>query len=185
VHRHGFLRRCIEDCKQGQGRLETMDHRFSPTPAEDVARVFLAIAQQLSCGAEAWGTYHYCALQPLSEAQFVESFLREAGRFDAELARYTEQLEVVVQPPRRPFIPNSSLNCQKTMETFGSQQRSRVAALMKVLERIYAQAPPPAPAAGVKEQPVDPGTAGRKPGGASLKRKNPPPRTNTAAGKKA
>lgn len=185
VHRHGFLRRCIDACKQGEGRLETMDHRFSPTPAEDVARVFLAIAQQLSCGAEAWGTYHYCALQPLSEAQFVEAFLREAARFDAELARYSDHLEVTVQPPRKPFIANSSLNCQKIMETFGIKQRSRMATVLQVLERLYTRPPlPPAPAAPV-EKPAGPAAAGRKPGGGALKRRNPPPRTNTAAGKKA
>lgn len=177
VHRNRFLVDHIDSCKRGGGRTQVMDHRFSPTPAEDVARVLLAIALQVDCQAEVWGTYHYCALQPLSEAQFVEYFLREAAGYDKALAQYDGQFKITVVPPEKPYIPNSVLNCHRIMETFGIKQRSRAAGVQKVLENLYSKSPGKTGAA--PEKPVE----GKKPAEAVGQKKKTKPRGRQKAGK--
>ena len=137
VYRDHFFRLHIDACKENQGHTEVMDHRFSPTSAADAARVFLAVAEQVDCQAKVWGTYHYCALQPMSEAQFVDAFLREAMDYDPVLKKLEDNIEVEVRPVEPPYIANTTLNCQKIMETFGIKQRSRSGEVSRVLKAIY------------------------------------------------
>src|SRR3546814_1002578 len=66
-----------------------------------------------------WGVYHYCALQPMSQDHFVENFLQEAARHDAELAEAMKTLQITRLPVQPPCIANSALNCQRIFETFG------------------------------------------------------------------
>ncbi|MDT8399403.1 MAG: sugar nucleotide-binding protein [Pseudomonadales bacterium] len=137
VYRNKFFRLHIEACKRYRGNVEVMDHRFSPTPADDVARVMLAMARQIDCHADVWGTYHYCALLPQTQQQFVEYFLKEAARYDEELAACLENLTFAVVPVALPYIGNTVLNTNKIMDTFGIKQRSRAGAITRVLEDLY------------------------------------------------
>lgn len=133
----GFFQRHIEACKRQQGKLEIINHRFSPTPASDVARVVLAIARQVNCAAEVWGTYHYCALQPMSQEHFVETFLQEAAKYDSALAPLLSRLQTTKLPVQLPYIPNTVLSSQRLFETFGIKQRSRAAEINALLQHIY------------------------------------------------
>jgi dTDP-4-dehydrorhamnose reductase len=142
----GFFLRHIERCKQQRGRLEIVNHRFSPTPAADAARVLLGIARQVDCAAELWGTYHYCALQPMSQDHFVEGFLHEAAKYDAELGSLLGSLQVTKLPVRLPYVPNTVLSSQRLFETFGIKQRSRAAEINALLQGIYR----------LNEMPVEP-----------------------------
>lgn len=135
--RNNFFRLHIEACKHNKGRLEVMNHRFSPTPAGDVARVLLAIARQVDCAAEVWGTYHYCALQPMSQEFFVEQFLHEAAKYDPELAACLGALQITKLPVRLPYIPNTVLSTERLFETFGIKQRSRALELTALLQDLY------------------------------------------------
>lgn len=166
-----WFRARFEACRRDAGKLTLLDRRFSPTPAADVARVLLAVLLQVDCRAQVWGTYHYCALQPLSEAQLFESLIREAARHDANLAQHCEALEIVVEPVAAPWIANSSLNAQKLMETFGIKQRSRAAALTWMVEELcglpHAE---PAAAAPVSTPAAEPAPVGVR----ERKRKKPP-----------
>lgn len=132
-----FFQRHIEACKQNRGRLEVMNHRFSPTPAADVARVLLAIAEQVDCQADVWGTYHYCALQPMSQEFFVEHLLQEAARYDPELAALLPDLQITKLPVQKPYIPNTVLSSQRLFETFGIKQRTRAGELNALLQGLY------------------------------------------------
>ncbi|MES2625504.1 MAG: sugar nucleotide-binding protein [Pseudomonadota bacterium] len=139
--RNKYFRDHIEDCKQSQGKIAVMSNRLSPTPANDVARVLLAIARQVDCAADVWGTYHYCALQPMSHDHFVENFLQEAARYDPALAEVINKLQITKIPVHLPYIPNSALNCQRIFETFGIKQRSRAGELSLLLQDIYGIQP--------------------------------------------
>lgn len=132
-----LFRDWIDCCKRQHGRLELMPWRTSPTPARDVARVLLAIARQLDCDAEQWGTYHYCALQPMSLEHFAESFLQEAAKYDPDLTEAMQTLELVRLPVAAPWIPNTVLSSQRLFETFGIKQRTRTAELNAVLQTLY------------------------------------------------
>jgi dTDP-4-dehydrorhamnose reductase len=141
--RNKYFRDHIEACRQHDGKIAVMGNRLSPTPASDIARVLLAIAKQVDCAAEVWGTYHYCALQPMSQDHFVENFLNEAARYDAELAAAIKTLQITKLPVHLPYIPNSALNCQRIFETFGIKQRSRAGELSLLLQDIYGIEPEP------------------------------------------
>jgi len=149
--RPDFFRGHIEACKRNEGRLEVTKHRFSPTPAADVARVLLAVAHQLDCAAEVWGTYHYCALQPLGQEHFVEQFLTEAGKYDEVLAALLPKLQITKLPVQKPYIPNTVLSSQRLFETFGIKQRSRAAEVTAVLQALYGVSPPESPVAAMPE----------------------------------
>ena len=138
-HRNRFFKAHIDACKANKGKTEVMNHRFSPTPAEDVARVILAIARQVDCAAEAWGTYHYSSLQPMSEEHFVETILKEASEYDDELAKLDDKFEITINEVEPPYIPNTTVNSQKIMETFGIKQRSRAAAVTYLLKSLYGK----------------------------------------------
>ena len=132
-----FFQRHIERCKRQRGCLEIINHRFSPTPAADAARVLLAIARQVDCAADLWGTYHYCALQPMSQDHFVEGFLQEAAKYDAELGSLLGKLQITKLPVQIPYISNTVLNSQRLFETFGIKPRSRAQEINALLQGIY------------------------------------------------
>jgi dTDP-4-dehydrorhamnose reductase len=137
TYRDRFFRLHIENCKENNGETQVMDHRFSPTAAEDAARVFLAITQQIDCEANAWGTYHYSALQPMTEEHFVENLLREASDYDADLKKLEDSITINITAAEPPYIANTTLNPKKLMETFGIKPRSRAADVTRVIRHIY------------------------------------------------
>ncbi|MGV3590442.1 MAG: SDR family oxidoreductase [Gammaproteobacteria bacterium] len=152
--RPGFFQQHIDNCKRNGGRLEVMNHRFSPTPAADAARVLLAIARQVDCAAEVWGTYHYCAMQPMSQETFVEQFLHEAGKYDPALAAVLPQLQITKLPVQKPYIGNTVLSTQRIFETFGIKQRSRAGELTALLQRLYGVEEPEPQFVEDEEEPV-------------------------------
>jgi dTDP-4-dehydrorhamnose reductase len=141
--------------RQGKGRVPVKSLRFCPTPARDVARVLLAVARQVDCAAEAWGTYHYCALQPVAQETLAEYVLQEVAKYDADVAALLPQLEVVKEVVEKPWIANSVLGAQKLFETFGIKQRSRAGALNALLQQLCNYTPAAAPAA-TEDAPPEP-----------------------------
>ncbi len=135
--RGSYFRRIIEECKNSKGKVEVVDNRFSPTHTADVARVVYAIIMQIDCNAQAWGTYHYNALQPLNQDQFVELVLEEAAKLDKDIDKLLPSLKIERLPVELPYLKNSSLNCEKIMGTFGIKQRSRGEGVVNVLEQMY------------------------------------------------
>jgi dTDP-4-dehydrorhamnose reductase len=138
--------------RDGKGRVQVKTLRFCPTPASDVARVLFAIARQIDCAADAWGTYHYCALQPSAQETFVEYVLQEVAKYDAAIAELLPRLEMVKEPVERPWIANSVLGAQYLFETFGIKQRSRAGALNTLLQQLCNYVPPPDAAPKVEAQ---------------------------------
>lgn len=137
VYRSRIFKFYIDACKKNKGKIDVSSHRFSPTPANDVARVILAISKQLDCNAEPWGIYHYCALQAINQEIFVDQFLHEASEYDEDLAAFMESLEITIVETKKPYIANSALSGKKLMETFGIKPRSRVAEVSAVLKDLY------------------------------------------------
>ncbi len=134
----GWFNAHLENYKK-QEKLQLESFRFSPTPARDIARVLLAIAWQLDCDAQPWGIYHYCALQGLSQVQFVEDFLRAAASMDKKLARLAPDPRLEELPPAADAAYSNILSCKKIMSTFGIKQRSRIPALEDVVTELYTR----------------------------------------------
>jgi len=132
-----YFRRVIDECKSNDGKVGIVDNRFSPTHTADAARVIYAIIMQIDCNAQAWGTYHYNALQPVNQDQFVQLVLEEAAKLDKDIDKLLPRLEIELLPVELPYIINSALNCEKIMGTFGIKQRSRGQGVVEVLEQMY------------------------------------------------
>lgn len=158
--RPAFFLKHIEACKDQQGRIEVMNHRFSPTSASDVARVLLAIARQVDCASDVWGTYHYCAQPSVGQDVFVEHLLQEASKYDEALAIAVRTLHMTRTPVRLPYIANTVLNSQKIFEAFGVKQRGRNEAVSAVLRQLY-QLPETESSEAVEQNPAPTGVSGQ------------------------
>ena len=141
LHRDFYFRDLVSTCKKQKGKLGVVDNRFSPTFAGDAARVILAIVKQVDCNAQAWGTYHYNAMQPVNQDQFVQMVLEECAKHDPALAKVMPDLKIEPLPVEAPYIRNSALNCEKLLYNFGIKQRSRGPGTIQVLEAIYGVKP--------------------------------------------
>ncbi len=93
----------------------------NPTSAADVARVLLAICQQVSCGAQVWGTYHYNSEDMVSERFFSETIQAEAEKnnpkFDWPLSYPAHEINVQSKC-------YACLDTTLIKNTFGIQKRS-------------------------------------------------------------
>lgn len=132
-----FFDQCIKEFKAHQGKLDLLDQRCSPTPVADVARVILAINNQLACNASPWGVHQYCALQATHRHTFIEDFLTKAAELDKSLAAILPNLEISTQESSKAQLDNSVVDCQKIMASFGIKQRPRGSAIKDVVAEKY------------------------------------------------
>jgi len=123
-----------------QPLLAVDDRKGCPTSALDLARVLLAIIQQLHNGAEAWGTYHYSGAEISTLYAFSEAIIEEARQYDERYKPLTLKAVASVDYPTEAQRPTSSiLVCRKLLHTFGIRQRPWRNELTQVVRRIYAQ----------------------------------------------
>lgn len=87
-----------------------------PVAYRDLARVMLAIVQQLDCGAEVWGTYQYAGAEEIS--------LYELGLAIMGMPEMPQTVRVVdeVPPWASLELKNATLGCTKIRHTFGVMQ---------------------------------------------------------------
>lgn len=90
-----------------------------PLHASDLARVVSAIIDQLSCGAEVWGTYHYCSADYVSSFQFAETVLAVVSQYEKG-ANQTLLLKPVETSDT--YWSRPLLSCEKILNTFGIKQ---------------------------------------------------------------
>lgn len=107
--------------------LECGDDKICPTPANDLARVVVAIILQLSCGATPWGVYQYCCSDAASLYNFAEAVVALASQYGRIPADGVDLLARPVQDR------NVVLNCHKLLGAFGIKQRAWRAALPSVV----------------------------------------------------
>ena len=108
------------------------NHKGCPTTAEDVARVLLAITQQIGCNIDVWGTYHYNAAEPVDEYSLAEVVLAEASQY-REIA--IEKLPVDEQDNTE--VVNACLNDKLLKHTFGIHARPWRSPLARLVRGYY------------------------------------------------
>lgn len=106
-----------------------------PVAYRDLARVIVAILQQIDCGAEVWGTFQYAGAEEISHY--------ELGLAIAELAGLPEGTRVVDEVPAWAALEpeNATLGCTKIRNTFGIKQLPWRRMLDEELALISARAP--------------------------------------------
>lgn len=91
-------------------------HRGQPVSYRDLARVMVAIIQQLDCGAEVWGTYQYAGAEVISQY--------DLGLALVPLPGMPSDVRVVDKVPEWASLEleNATLGCTKIRNTFGVKQ---------------------------------------------------------------
>jgi dTDP-4-dehydrorhamnose reductase len=131
-----LIRQWIQEACDGEGAVTVTRRKFSPTPTEDVARVLLAIAFQVDCGAPVWGVYHYCGLETKRESEFVQHVLKLAAQHDEKVYRLLDHLSLNLMRGEPPEIANTTLATKKIFDTFGIKQRSWHGSLQALIKSI-------------------------------------------------
>ena len=135
-HRNNLLPHLLEQVVNKKELAVVSDQLGCPTPADDAARVITAMLQQLNCGAEAWGTYHYAGSEAVSENSFAEIVIAEASQHKDLKVRKLRMVKVSeregIQPPA-----NASLSSNKILNTFGVHTRSWRNTLSRLVKEYY------------------------------------------------
>lgn len=113
--------------------------RGAPTALSDAARVAIALAKQVVCGADNWGVMHYCTGDAVSEAEFVaelSQLLAQQGLL-SESAQVQETDEL---PEGEPV--SAVLGCRRIKDYFGVQARSWRPTLLPMVKLWASSARP-------------------------------------------
>ena len=128
---------CLVDAAVQQEKL-SFSGKLSgnPTDSNAVAKVFLAIAEQVDCGVEEpalWGIYHYadsdaCTMHTFAKAVITVVKSMTEVRVESILESDSpDMVDAVLQPE------NYELSCRKILSTFGIKQRPWRRSVQEVL----------------------------------------------------
>lgn len=106
--------------------------RGAPTPLSDAARVAVAMAKQISCGADNWGVMHYCSGDACAEDEFADQVLQLL--IQQQLLTAEPSLTLVdVEPEDEPL--SAILGCRHARDNFGIQARSWRPSLLPLVKQ--------------------------------------------------
>jgi dTDP-4-dehydrorhamnose reductase len=134
---HNFLIRTLEQARTEAELVSVDDRRGCPTAAADVARVVLAIVKQLKCGADAWGTYHYCGAEITTRYAFSEAIIATASQYEALKVERLMPVASKNFPTEAERPASSVLKCTKLLSTFGIRQRPWRGELASLVRQLY------------------------------------------------
>ncbi len=136
-HKLGLIKSWIHSIKKHEGQLTVSRRRFSPTPTTDMAATILAVARQVDCDANVWGTYHYSGLEIKKEIEFARQVLKYAANHDEEMYQLLDSTKIRENLPKLPELPNSTLSSKKIFDTFGIKQKSWHGDLQETIKTLY------------------------------------------------
>lgn len=105
-----------------------------PIHASDLARVVSGVIDQLSCGAEVWGTYHYASADYVTHYQFAEALWKAVSQYKKAVSR-VPKLEPADRP--EPCWQFPLLNCERVLNTFGIKQLPWRAFLAPTVKKFF------------------------------------------------
>ncbi len=133
---NNFVLRTWQQMLDSKEIIAVDDQYGCPTDAWDVARVLLAMVQQLDCHVEAWGTYHYGGAEVVSWKGFAEAILvalKPLPNVQAQVVTPVSSQQWSALAPRPSY---TVLDCSKIMHTFGIRQRPWRSGLVKVINHL-------------------------------------------------
>lgn len=136
---NNFMLRTLAEARENNLMYGVDDRRGCPTSAYDLARVVLAIIKQLSCGADAWGTYHYCGAEVTTRYGFCEAVVAAARQYEdltVDRIQPVASKDFTTEAER----PSTSvLKCNKILNVFGIRQRPWRSELQRLIREHYGQ----------------------------------------------
>lgn len=138
--RTNLLTYLLDQISKEQEVAVVSDQQGCPTPSEDAARVIVAIIQQLGCGAEPWGTYHYAGAEPISENRFAETIISEASQYQSLKIRKLK-IDKLNERDGIQAPANATLTCRKILSTFGVHNKPWRGSLSRMIRSYYEKSP--------------------------------------------
>ena len=134
---NNFVLRTLRQLQEHHHVKAVSDQQGCPTYANDVARVLIAIIQQLGCDISVWGTYHYSGAEVTSWKGFAEAILAAAKKHGVTQVKTIEAVTSLEWPANAPRPAYSVLDCSKILSTFGIRQRPWRSGLVKVIDQVF------------------------------------------------
>jgi len=116
----GLLRQFLSAARDGEPIRANTRLRGAPTLLPDLARVTVAIIQQIDCGAENWGVMHYASNQICSQAELAEAVLGVLAELGPDWELPPLQREET--PPDLEPV-SAVLSCRRLRDAFGIHPR--------------------------------------------------------------
>jgi dTDP-4-dehydrorhamnose reductase len=107
------------------------DQIGGPTPAQDIAKTCLQIAEQLTLDPSKSGTYHFSGAPNVSWADFAREIFAQAGKSVAVTPIPSTDYPT---PAQRPL--NSRMDCSATKRAFNIERSDWVTGLKTILEDL-------------------------------------------------
>lgn len=106
---------------------------FSPSPAEDVASVTVAIIQQAMCCQNLWGTYEFGGDAPVTVREFADILLAQASQYEVLATQ-----SITKGAPSGDFSASTiAANNERLFHCFGIQPKPWSERLVHMLEQHY------------------------------------------------
>ena len=135
---NNFVLRTLRQLQEKHHVKAVSDQQGCPTYASDVARVLIAIIQQLECDINVWGTYHYSGAEVTTWKGFAEAILAAAKKHGLTQVETIDAVTSLEWPANAPRPAYSVLDCTKTLSTFGIRQRPWRSGLVKVIDQVFS-----------------------------------------------
>ncbi|MCL4140076.1 UNVERIFIED_CONTAM: hypothetical protein GTU68_065893, partial [Idotea baltica] len=133
AHGNNFVKTMLR-LSETMDALRIVDDQIGgPTPAADIARACLSMAEQLRSDPGKTGTYHFSGAPDVSWKEFAEAIFARAGRNVAVTGIPTADYPT---PASRPL--NSRLDCAETETVFGISRPDWRAGLDAILKDLGA-----------------------------------------------
>lgn len=139
-----FLNRLVDAAINKEELCISTSMKGCPTDAHTVARVLVAMAEQIDCGvgkSDLSGIYHYAD----SDACSLHTFAKTVITVVKSMSEV--RVETIGEVDTRPVVngerqsENHELNCRKILSTFGIKQRPWRRSLQEVLKQRLNSAP--------------------------------------------
>lgn len=109
--------------------------RAAPTPTGDAAKAIVSILEQLSCGADCWGVYHYCS----SDLATVHEFAQAVVALVSQYGQFSPDHVTVVLDDEVDWPQFAKLNCDRIRDHFGIKQKPWRSSLTAIIKEIYSE----------------------------------------------
>jgi dTDP-4-dehydrorhamnose reductase len=139
-HGHNFVKAILRLARERQQLRVVVDQYGCPTCAADIARVLLALAEQVATGEQRdrWGTYHYCGTPATTWHGSAQAIVDTARTYESLRVLEVVPITTAEYPTlaRRPA--NSVLDCSRLKERFGIAARPWQEGLAATLQALLA-----------------------------------------------
>jgi dTDP-4-dehydrorhamnose reductase len=136
-----FLTQLVDAAIEQQTLKITGKLRGNPTDAHALAKVLLAMAEQIDCNTDApplWGTYHYVDSDACSLFTFAKTVITVVKSMTDVRVETVEEGETQTMVDTIAEMENYQLGCKKILSTFGIKQRPWRRGLHDVLKVVYS-----------------------------------------------